>query len=129
MRLLRFDQPDFEERLRALNRRADPSAEVRVAVEGILKAVRNEGDAALLELSERFGGPALKASQLRARDFPEIDVETERAVGIAHRNVRAFARRSLRKNWRMRNAQGAIVGERFDPFERVGIYVPGGTAP
>ncbi len=41
----------------------------------------------------------------------------------------AFAKRSLRKNWFMKNKQGAIVGERFDPFQRVGIYIPGGTAP
>ena len=41
----------------------------------------------------------------------------------------ANSRQSLRKNWSVQNAQGAIVGERFDPFQRVGIYVPGGTAP
>ena len=51
------------------------------------------------------------------------------ALRAAHRYVRAFARRGLRRSWTMRNAQGAVVGERFDPFDRVGIYVPGGTAP
>jgi histidinol dehydrogenase len=35
----------------------------------------------------------------------------------------------LRKNWRRKNAQGAWVGEKFDPLDRVGIYIPGGTAP
>jgi histidinol dehydrogenase len=55
--------------------------------------------------------------------------EVRKAIGSAKRNVRAFARRSLRKSWFMKNRQGAIVGERFDPFRRVGIYVPGGTAP
>jgi histidinol dehydrogenase len=43
--------------------------------------------------------------------------------------VFAFAQRSLRASWSLTNAQGAEVGERFDPFQRVGIYVPGGTAP
>jgi len=43
--------------------------------------------------------------------------------------VLAFARKSLRENWTMKNAQGGLVGERYDPFQRVGIYVPGGTAP
>jgi histidinol dehydrogenase len=51
------------------------------------------------------------------------------AIAASHVNVLAFARRSLRENWTMKNAQGALVGERFDPFERVGVYVPGGTAP
>jgi len=50
-------------------------------------------------------------------------------VAAAHRNVLKFAQKSLRKNWQMRNAQGGLTGERFAPFERVGIYVPGGTAP
>jgi histidinol dehydrogenase len=54
---------------------------------------------------------------------------TARAVAAARANVRAFARKSLRTNWKMRNAQGGWTGERFDPLERVGIYVPGGTAP
>jgi histidinol dehydrogenase len=43
--------------------------------------------------------------------------------------VLAFAKAGLRQSWSMTNAQGAFVGERFDPFQRVGIYVPGGTAP
>src|SRR5690606_102347 len=47
----------------------------------------------------------------------------------SHRNVTAFARQSSRKNWSMVNEQGAEVGEVFHPFQRVGLYVPGGTAP
>ena len=55
--------------------------------------------------------------------------DVRKAIRSARANVRAFAKRSLRKSWFMKNKQGAIVGERFDPFQRVGIYVPGGTAP
>ena len=47
----------------------------------------------------------------------------------AHENIRDFALKSLRHDWNMYNRQGARIGERFDPFPRVGIYVPGGTAP
>jgi histidinol dehydrogenase len=43
--------------------------------------------------------------------------------------VREFASRSKRTDWSYRNEQGALVGERFDPLERIGIYVPAGTAP
>jgi len=45
------------------------------------------------------------------------------------KNIHAFAKRGLRKDWSARNAEGAIVGERFTPFDRVGVYVPGGKAP
>src|SRR5205085_6169650 len=37
--------------------------------------------------------------------------------------------KSRRRNWQARNSHGAMVGEKFDPFHRVGIYIPGGTAP
>src|SRR5947199_4624498 len=45
------------------------------------------------------------------------------------KNVEFFSRKSLRKDWRAKNAQGGRVGEKFDPYRRVGIYIPGGTAP
>ena len=47
----------------------------------------------------------------------------------AHENIRAFALKGLRHDWHLHNRQGVHVGERFDPFPRVGVYVPGGTAP
>jgi len=50
-------------------------------------------------------------------------------VAGAEKNIAAFAGKSLRKNWQMKNSHGASVGEKFDPFQRVGVYIPGGTAP
>src|SRR5205807_3199364 len=52
-----------------------------------------------------------------------------RAVAEAEKNIATFAKKSLRKNWQSKNSHGASVGEKFDPFQRVGIYIPGGTAP
>lgn len=129
MEILRHTQKNFKSRIQALCRRARPREDVESAVREILAAVRVEGDAALLRYSEKFGGPRLKATQLLERRRAKVPATTLRAVAAARANVRAFARKSLRKDWRMRNAQGGWVGERFDPFERVGIYVPGGTAP
>jgi histidinol dehydrogenase len=48
---------------------------------------------------------------------------------VAGKNIEVFSRRSLRRDWSAKNAQGAKVGEKFDPLQRVGIYIPGGTAP
>ena len=53
----------------------------------------------------------------------------QRAIATAHKNIAAFAKKSLRKNWQTKNSHGASVGEKFDPFQRVGVYIPGGTAP
>jgi histidinol dehydrogenase len=130
MRILRHDQPNFAEELARFRRTADPARKVEEHVRDIVAQVRAQGDDALLELTRRFGGPDLRPEDLSvsARDVT-VDAATRRAIATAHRNVREFARRSLRKKWRMRNREGAVVGERFDPFERVGVYVPGGTAP
>src|SRR5207237_10250947 len=65
----------------------------------------------------------LLAASVRADEVLRAAVETTR------KNVQFFCRKSLRKNWSAKNAQGAKVGEKFDPFRRVGIYIPGGTAP
>ncbi len=106
-----------------------PHPQTEQTVREIIAAVREKGDVALLEFSERFGGPKLEASQLRVEGKPTIEPAIGEAIATAHANVEAFARQSLRKSWSAKNAQGVEVGERFDPFQRVGIYVPGGTAP
>lgn len=129
MRILRHTDSDFSASLAALQRHAEPHPQVRKTVQDVLTAIRDEGDGALLEFTERFGGPRLTAKQLRVTGQPRIDGATQQAIAIAHANVLAFATKSLRENWTMKNAQGGLVGERFDAFRRVGIYVPGGTAP
>jgi histidinol dehydrogenase len=112
---------------------ADPA--VRATVEDILGAVAKEGDEALIRYTKKFGGPDLLPHQIPVTpsEISEacnaLPAETRKAIDAARSNVRAFAKRSLRKSWFMKNRQGAITGERFDPFQRVGIYIPGGTAP
>ncbi|MGD1019776.1 MAG: histidinol dehydrogenase [Verrucomicrobiia bacterium] len=131
MKTLRFDQPDFAGAVAeacAASSLFDPQIEERVR--GVIGDVRSRGDDALVELTERFDQVRLKPSELRITGKPvKPESKLARAIAASHKNIAAFAKRSLRKNWRMRNAQGGAVGEKFDPLQRVGIYVPGGTAP
>lgn len=129
MRILRHSDPDFSTNLAALKRHVEPHPQVRKTVQDVLVAVREEGDSALLEFTERFGGPKLTPKELTVTGKPKVDPGIKEAIATSHANVLAFARKSMRENWMMKNAQGGLVGERFDPFKRVGIYVPGGTAP
>ena len=135
MRIVRPRDKNYASFIRSLDRRARATPAVEKTVRDIIAAVEREGDAALLRLTKKFGGPSLSAKELRVPErelsaaWRSLDAPTKRALSAAHKNIRAFAQRSLRKNWSARNAQGAKVGERFDPFQRVGIYVPGGTAP
>ncbi|MDD5349406.1 MAG: histidinol dehydrogenase [Chthoniobacteraceae bacterium] len=135
MRTLRFSDPDFSDAIRFLDRHAEPSAEVHATVADIVGRIRREGDTALFELTQKFGGPRLTAATVRvsagelAAAVARVAPATRDAIAASHANVRDFAQKSRRVDWSGRNAQGVEVGERFDPFQRVGIYVPGGTAP
>jgi histidinol dehydrogenase len=129
MRIIRHTDSDFARAVESLKRKAEPAPQVEQTVREIIAAVRKEGDQALFVYTEKFGGPKLSAKSLRITGQPKVSAETKAAITASHANVFAFAKRSLRKDWSSKNAQGARVGERYDAFQRVGIYVPGGTAP
>ena len=136
MKIVRYTDADFEARLReaaAASSLFDPGIEQRTRE--ILTAVRERGTAAVLELTERFDGAKLTAEQLTVTRAELLGASLKAgpalraAVTEAAQNIADFAKRSLRRNWSARNSHGAVVGEKFDPFQRVGVYIPGGTAP
>ncbi len=120
-------------RLAAASSLFDPVVERRARE--IIDAVRERGDAAVLEFTERFDRHKLRADQLAVSQAELFNAALaagdvlRRALTFAARNITRFSRRSLRKSWSARNPQGGRVGERYDPFGRVGIYIPGGVAP
>src|SRR5215472_1894076 len=116
MKLIRQTDSDFSERLRELTAPSslfDPAIEQRVRT--ILEDVRHRGDQALLELTERFDGANLTSNQLAVTQAEfltsslKADESLRRAVSEAEKNIAAFAKKSLRKNWQMRNSHGALV--------------------
>ena len=131
MKTLRHDQSDFDAALTsalAVNSLFDPQIEDRVR--SVIRDVQTRGDAAVLELTERFDKVKLTAGELRVTPPRTTgNAALRKAVALANRNIADFARRGLPVAWTMRNAQGARVGEKFDPIRRVGVYIPGGTAP
>ncbi len=136
MNVVRHADPDFAERLRELSAPSSLfDAEIEQRTRAIVEDVRDRGDAAVLALTERFDGAKLRADQLAVTQAELVtaalmaEAPVRGAVAEAERNIAAFARKSLRGDWAMRNSHGALVGEKFDPFGRVGVYIPGGTAP
>ncbi|MBI3413956.1 MAG: histidinol dehydrogenase [Verrucomicrobia bacterium] len=136
MKIIRHTDADFARRIvhaAAASSLFDPVIEQRTR--DILDAIAQKGDDALIQLTEKFDGARLSAEQLAVTQAElfnaslTADESLRQAVAAAGKNIAAFARKSLRKNWRMQNSHGANVGEKFDPFQRVGIYIPGGTAP
>jgi histidinol dehydrogenase len=145
MNVIRYTQSDYPEAIAKLNRRAEASDAVQAVVAGVIRDIRERGDEALIELTHQFDGAELTPETLvvtteeltaawdrvAAEMTPAVEgaVPLKEALEASYRNVHAFALHSLRKNWSAVNEQGAEVGEVFYPFERVGVYVPGGTAP
>lgn len=135
MKILRYSDLNFSESISALQRRATTNPAIEATVQDIIKQVAQEGDQALIALNKKFGGCDLTPETLAVTPqeittaLNSLSPKVMKALLSARRNVSAFAKRSLRKSWFRKNAEGAVTGERFDPFQRVGIYIPGGTAP
>ena len=136
MRILKYNETNFERKAaKIFNRQAVPADDLRLSVQKIISMVRRDGDKALSALTQKYDGASINSNDFlvkrggitKAKN--SVSSKVKKAVGISQVNVKDFALRGLRKNWKMKNAQGATVGEMFQPFSRVGVYVPGGSAP
>jgi len=136
MKVLRHTDANYAGKLRELTAASSLfDSEIEQRTRAILLDVYERGDDALLEFTEKFDGAKMAAGQLVVTQAElmtaslKADESLRAAVAEAERNIAGFAGKSLRKNWQTKNSQGASVGEKFDPFRRVGVYIPGGTAP
>ncbi len=135
MKILSYKDSGYPAFIQSLNRRAITSDHLYSKVETIISNVRKRGDEAVLEYTERFDGLVLTPETMlvtsqeieEARNVVEDSVK--QAIEETRKNVHDFANQSMRQSWMGKNRQGAEVGERFTPFDRVGCYVPGGKAP
>lgn len=119
--------PDRREAL--LDRDAETEA-VAADVAGIIERVRAEGDAALRTFAREFDGVEQRHIDITHRldaAIEEVDESVLRAIETAAANVRAFHEEQLPEDWRIRT-EGRELGRRHRPLDRVGAYVPGGTA-
>lgn len=109
-------------------------ADLMRAVGSIIEDVRARGDEALISYTALFDKIELTQSELRIsadqlRRFAEgVDERVVVALREAIRNVRAFHARQVEESWTISPAEGVQLGQRITPLERVGLYVPGGTA-
>ena len=105
------------------------SEKVRDAARRIVTDVRDRGDEALLEYTERFDGVRPDPVRVPLEEIREgrtaLDREAEEAFRVAIENVRFFHKRELDSPFETSRA-GATVGQRVRSVRRVGVYVPGG---
>ena len=115
-----------------LNRDLRAEQDVEAVVDAIVADVRARGDAALRDYARKFDGAELDALEVSRQGLdaalaaaaPDL-LETLR---MAAANIEAFHRRQLHDNFVMTEQDGVILGQKYTPVERAGVYVPGGTA-
>lgn len=118
----------------ALCRRAEQdNSLIAERVEAIVERVAKEGDAALLALAEQIDGVRLDSLAVSEQEFLDAEAsvsdEVKAAIENAIRNIEAFHRAQLPSEVRVETQPGVVCVQRPVPISRVGLYIPGGTAP
>lgn len=112
--------------------RTEAKIDVAGIVTEIIDNVRKNGDAALLEYCEKFDKVKLDSLEVSAAEideaFSSVDPELIRVMKEAKENIYDFHKRQVRNSFVIEEKEGVIVGQRVTPIDRVGLYVPGGTA-
>ena len=113
--------------------RTTSTSDVSSVVSQIIDTVKERGDSALLELTEKLDGVVIhdvRVSEDEINDaLMEVDPEFLSVLYEAADNIRAFHKNQLRPGFIMSEKPGVIMGQRVLPIEKVGLYIPGGTAP
>jgi histidinol dehydrogenase len=111
---------------------APQRAGVEDIVADILANVKARGDAALLEYCEKFDGGAPDCLEVSAQEiedaFAQVPQEFVAVLRQAAENIRAFHSRQVRNSFVISEKEGVVIGQKVIPIEKVGLYVPGGTA-
>ena len=117
------------------NRGFNKQKRVEERVKKIIEDVRTFGDEAVLKYTKKFDGIKLSARGLKVSEidisgaYQNISPNFVSSLKVIIENVNRFYRKTLKKSWRIKDSDGVVLGENFNPLERVGIYIPAGTAP
>ncbi|MFA4989896.1 MAG: histidinol dehydrogenase [Candidatus Omnitrophota bacterium] len=132
MKIIRYGSKQLE---KIYNRGAFKKTRIEEKVKKIIDDVRLFGDDALLKYTRKFDGVKLISRQLKVSEieisgaYQNISPNFVASLKTVIENVNRFYRKALKKSWRMKDSDGVVLGENYTPLERVGIYIPAGTAP
>ena len=129
IRIMKYGEVSNEE----IFDRAMPTVNVTDKVTDIIRNVRERGDEALREYTEKFDGAKLDSllvtpaemEEALAATTPEFMAVLEKAAA----NIRKFHTRQVRNSFIINDEPGVVMGQKVIPVDRAGVYVPGGTAP
>ncbi|MBO7148177.1 MAG: histidinol dehydrogenase [Lentisphaeria bacterium] len=135
MKIINWQDDGYQEFLNELYNRPDCPKTIEDAVAAIVADVKEKGDAAICHFLKKFDSLDLTPAGFRVteEEFAEaekqLDASAKEAIHLALANIQDFARRQMPENWTCTPREGVMLGEKFTPMERVGCYIPGGTAP
>lgn len=129
IRILSFDAVRPEE---ILNRDIRAEADVEAVVDGIIADVRARGDEALREYAKKFDGAQLDSLLVTKEEIDEafaaVGEDFLTTLRMAAANIRAFHEHQVHKDFVINDTPGVVLGQKYTPIEKAGVYVPGGTA-
>ena len=106
--------------------------DVSASVKEIINNVKENGDKAVLEYTEKFDKVVIENLEVTQREIDEafeaVDDEFLEIIREAAANIRAFHQKQVRNSFIISENNGIVLGQKITPIEKVGLYVPGGTA-
>ncbi len=132
MKIIRSTSKKLE---KIYNRGTVRSRRVEDKVRKIIDDVRVFGDEALLKYTRKFDRIKLSLRQLKVSEieisgaYQNISPNFVSTLKVVIENVNRFYGKTMKKSWKMRDGEGISLGENYSPLEKVGIYIPAGTAP
>lgn len=115
-----------------LKRNVPENAAVDEIVKNIIVNVRQNGDKALFDYAARFDKAELEALEVSDDEIADAVAATDdyfkETLYLAKSNIEEYHRKQLKDGYEIRRENGVVLGQRVLPLEKVGIYVPGGTA-
>ena len=127
---------DFDSQLNALVAwESSSNEEINLSVEKIIDAVKQNGDASVLDYTNQFD--SLKAhsiseliiSQERLKkSFDNLESEQKNALSIAAERIKSYHLNQVQESWTYKEEDGSVLGQKITPLQRAGLYVPGGKA-
>ena len=132
MKIIRFNSKKLE---KIYNCRFNHSKRVGEKVKRIIDDVRLFGDDALLKYTKKFDKVKMTPRQLKVSAievsgaYQSISPDFVSSLKVVIENINRFYAKTIRKSWRMKGGDGLVLGENYTPLEKVGVYIPAGTAP
>jgi len=132
MKLIKVGSRQFQ---KLCERNSGRNKRVTESVRNIVENVSLHGDEAVLKYTRKFDGVKMSAKDLKVSAceisgaYQDIKPEFVSTLKVVMDNVNRFYKKQLKRSWKIKDADGVLLGEKITSLENVGVYVPSGTVP